>query len=68
MTMDPERPSDVTRATERADAQRQSGPDREPTEDEVREAEQQSIDDDVREHEHEMAERGARQEGEGRIP
>ena len=44
------------------------GPDREPTEDEARDAEQQSIDDEVREHDHEMAERGARQEGEGRIP
>ena len=68
MTMDPERPNDATRAAERADAQRQSGPDREPTEDEARDAEQQSIDDEVREHEREMAERGARQEGEGRIP
>jgi hypothetical protein len=68
MTMDPERPNDATRAAERADAQRQSGADREPTEDEARESEEQAIDDDVREHEREMAERGARQEGEGRIP
>jgi hypothetical protein len=39
-----------------------------PTEDEERAAEAASIDDDVREHEKEMAERGARQQGEGRIP
>ncbi len=68
MTMDPERPNDATRAAERADAQVPAGADREPTEDEARESEQQAIDDDVREHEREMAERGARQEGEGRIP
>ena len=67
MTTDPKRPTDATRAAERADAQRQSGPDREPTDDEAREAEQHTIDDDVREHEREMAERGVRQEGEGRI-
>ena len=67
MTMDPERPNDATRAAERTDAQRQAGSDREPTEDEAREAEQQSIDDEVRKHEREMAERGAHQEGEGRI-
>jgi len=67
MTMDPERPNDATRAAERADAQVQPGADREPTEDEVREAEQHTVDDDVREHEREMAERGARQKGEGRI-
>jgi len=39
-----------------------------PTEDEARIAEEQSIDDDVREHAKDMAERGARQKGEGRIP
>ena len=68
MTMEPERPNDATREAERQEAKRQAGSDRMPTEDEAREAERQSIDDDVREHEREMAERGARQKGEGRIP
>ena len=68
MTMERERPTDETRAAERAEAEREAGPDRMPTEDEERVAERQSIDDDVREHEKDMAERGARQRGEGRIP
>ena len=67
MTVDRERPTDATRAAEREDAERHAGPDRMPTEDEERAAEDQTIDDDVREHEKEMAERGARQKGEGRI-
>ena len=67
MSMEPERPNDETRAAERAEAEREAGPDRMPTEDEERVAERQSIDDDVREHEKDMAERGARQRGEGRI-
>jgi len=66
--VEPERPSDATRAAERQDAKRRAGSDRMPTEEEAREAEDQSIDDDVREHEHDMTERGARQKGEGRIP
>ena len=68
MAMDRERPSDATRAAEREEAQRQAGSDRMPTEEEERAAEEHTIDDDVREHEKEMAERGARQKGEGRIP
>jgi hypothetical protein len=67
MTVERERPSDATRAAERAEAERQAGPDRMPTEDEERTALDRDIDDDVREHEKEMAERGARQKGEGRI-
>ena len=59
---------DATKAAERAEAKRPAGPDRMPTEEEEAEAERQSIDDDVREHERDMAERGARQKGEGRIP
>lgn len=66
--MEREQPSGATRAAERAEAERDAGSDRMPTEDEERAAEAASIDDDVREHEKEMAERGARQEGEGRIP
>jgi hypothetical protein len=64
----PERPSDATKAAERAEADTRAGADRMPTEDEARIAEEQSIDDDVREHAKDMAERGARQKGEGRIP
>ena len=68
MTVEREQPSDATRAAERAEAERHAGPDRMPTEDEERVAEESSVDDDVREHAKEMAERGARQKGEGRIP
>jgi len=68
MTVEPERPNDATREAEREEAKRQAGSDRMPTEDEAREAEEHTIDDDVREHEREMAERGAHQKGEGRIP
>jgi hypothetical protein len=65
---DPTRPTRETRDEERADAQRSAGPDREPTEDEEAAAEQHVLDPEVAEHEREMAERGARQKGEGRIP
>jgi hypothetical protein len=68
MTAQPERPNDATKAAEREDAKRASGSDRMPTGAEETEAEAQTIDDDVREHEREMTERGARQKGEGRIP
>ena len=68
MTVERERPSEATKAAERAEAERHAGPDRMPTEEEERIAEDSSIDDDVREHAKDMAERGARQEGEGRIP
>jgi hypothetical protein len=65
---EPTRPTRETRDEERADAQRAAGADREPTPDEEASAEQNVLDPDVVEHEREMAERGARQEGEGRIP
>ena len=68
MTAERERPSDATKAAEQADADTQAGADRMPSDDEARIADQQSIDDDVREHEKDMAERGAHQEGEGRVP
>jgi len=68
MTAERERPSDATKAAERAEAETHAGADRMPTEDEERVAEEQSIDDDVREHAQDMAERGANQQGEGRIP
>lgn len=53
------------------DARRPAGADRPPTPDEERVAEEVAADVDVAEvtaHEKEMAERGAHQEGEGRIP
>ena len=68
MTVERERPSDTTKAAERAEAETHAGADRMPTDEEERVAEQQSIDDDVREHAKDMAERGARQKGEGRVP
>jgi hypothetical protein len=68
MTDQPTRPNDETRATEREDAERTAGADRAPTPDEEAEAESRSLDPDVAEHEREMAERGANQKGEGRLP
>ena len=68
MTVERERPSDATRAAERAEAEVHSGPDRMPTEEEERVADGSTIDDDVRDHAKEMARRGANQRGEGRIP
>jgi hypothetical protein len=65
---DPTRPTRETRDEEQADAQRSAGADREPTEDEEAAAERHELDPDVAEHEREMAERGARQKGEGRVP
>jgi len=64
----PTRPSRETRDAEREDADRKAGADRVPTEDEERLAEQHTPDESVAEHEAEMLERGARQEGEGRVP
>jgi hypothetical protein len=62
------RPSTETRAAEEHEAHRAAGADREPTPDEERLAEANDLPDSVIEHEREMAERGARQNGEGRIP
>jgi hypothetical protein len=68
MTDQPTRPTGETRATEREDAEKTAGADREPTAEEEAIAESQKLDPEVTEHEREMAERGANQEGEGRIP
>jgi len=68
MSDQPTRPSDEPRATERDDAQRSAGADRKPSQDEEKRAEQHDLDPDVAEHEREMAERGAEQKGEGRLP
>ncbi|HZP27914.1 MAG TPA: hypothetical protein VFC99_03090 [Acidimicrobiia bacterium] len=62
------RPSADTRAAEEHEARRPPGADREPTPDEEARAEENELSESVVEHEKEMAERGARQRGEGRIP
>ena len=62
------RPSEATRATEREDAKRTAGPDRQPNEEEIALTEDLEVDPDTREHYKEMAERGAKQRGEGRLP
>ncbi len=65
---DSARPSDRTRETEREDARRRAGADRAPTADEEKSAERADADPDVAQHYEEMAERGANQKGEGRLP
>jgi hypothetical protein len=65
---DPTRPSDQTRKTEADDARTPARADREPTPDEEKAAEGLEVDPEVAEHYEEMAERGANQEGEGRLP
>jgi hypothetical protein len=68
MTEQPTRPNDETRAAEREDAERRAGADRQPTPEEEKDAESRALDPDVVAHEQEMAERGANQKGEGRVP
>ena len=62
------RPSAETREAEAQEAGRKPKADRPPTPEEEELAEKARIDDDVVAHEKEMAERGAQQKGEGRIP
>ncbi len=61
------KPTPETRAAEREEANAPHQPDREPTEDEAAAAEVLELDPEVAKHEQEMAERGAKQKGEGRI-
>jgi len=68
MSEQPTRPNAETRAAEREEADRGAVADREPTTDEAERADAHRADPDVAEHEREMAERGANQEGEGRLP
>jgi hypothetical protein len=65
---DQTRPSEQTRAAERTEASVHAGADRMPTPEEEQIADSLERDPDVTEHEKEMAERGAKQKGEGRIP
>ncbi len=62
------RPDEDTRAAEREDAETKAGADRMPTTEEAAIADDLELDPEVAEHEREMAERGAHQEGEGRVP
>jgi hypothetical protein len=68
VSSDSTRPSDRTRETEREDAQTKAHADREPTPEEAKLAEGQTLDPDVAEHYEEMAEKGANEKGEGRLP
>ncbi len=68
MSDQPTRPNSETRDAEREEADRRAGADRAPTADEAERADAHTADPDVAEHEREMAERGANQEGEGRLP
>ena len=68
MSEQPTRPDKETRATERDEAERRAGADREPTPDEETQADSRPLGEGVAEHEKEMAERGANQQGEGRLP
>jgi hypothetical protein len=61
-------PSDATRAAEESEAASKHVPDRAPTDEEREDAERAPRDPNVAEHYEEMAERGAHQEGEGRLP
>lgn len=62
------RPDEETRAAERDDAQVHAGADRMPTPDEETVADSLKPDPEVSKNYEEMAERGANQKGEGRIP
>ena len=68
MTDQPTRPSSETRDAERAEATKTAGADREPTPDEEKIADSLELDPEVAKHEQEMLERGAHQEGEGKLP
>jgi hypothetical protein len=61
------KPTPETRAAEREEAQAPHQSDREPTKDEETAAEGLELDPEVAKNEKEMAERGAKQKGEGRI-
>jgi hypothetical protein len=68
MTADHTRPTDKTRASEQRAAHAEHAPDREPTPDEEQVADGLRPDGAVAERHKEMQERGAGQQGEGRLP
>ena len=61
------RPNQETRAAERAEAQADHGAPQVPTAEEEQAAERNDVSSDVAENYEEMTERGANQQGEGRI-
>ncbi len=65
---DATKPSPETRAAEREEMDAAHVADRAPTDDEARAAADLEVEPGVADHEREMAERGAHQKGEGRIP
>jgi len=65
---DSTKPTPETRAAEREEMDAKHEADRAPTEDEEAAAAEHTSDPDVAAHEQEMAERGAHQKGECRIP
>ena len=68
MTGPETRPNSATRDAERDEARAQHDADRAPTKDEEDAAERNALDPETSEHFEEMAERGANQKGEGRVP
>jgi hypothetical protein len=68
MSDQPTRPSSETRDAERAEASKTAAADREPTPDEENIADALELDPDAAKHEKEMLERGAHQQGEGKLP
>jgi hypothetical protein len=64
----PTRPSPQTREAELADTRTKPHADREPTAVEEKIADGQELDPEVSDHAEEMNQRGADQEGEGRLP
>jgi hypothetical protein len=68
MSDQPTRPSPETRAAERAEASKTAAADRQPTPEEQKIADSLELDPEVAKHEKEMLERGAHQEGEGKLP
>ena len=64
----PTRPTSETRDAEAREAKTPAQADRDATPDEAARADEHELDPEVAEHEREMAERGANQKGEGRLP
>ena len=64
----PTRPSVETREAERVQAQAKHQSDRAPTPQEEKTVAAHSVDPEVARHEEEMLKRGAKQQGEGRLP
>jgi hypothetical protein len=61
-------PDSATREEEAREARTPAGAPQQPTPEEERAADSNKLDPEVAEHEREMGERGANQQGEGRLP